>query len=77
MYTDVASLPRPASVLKCAVRLYRCPKAVGKSPEAGSLVIQRMLSRASGECVGEGLSEELATEGPVLQGQDSRESQTT
>lgn len=43
MYTYAVSLPRPASILKCAVHLYRCPKAVGKSREAGSIVTRECL----------------------------------
>lgn len=56
MYTYAVSLPRPATMLKCAGHLYRCPKAVGKSREAGSIVNQRVLARAGVEFVGEGLS---------------------
>lgn len=77
MYTYAVSLPRPATMLKCAVHLYRCPKAVGKSRETGSIVNQRVLARAGVEFVREGLSGELATEGPLLQGQDTREGQIT
>lgn len=73
MYTYAVSLPRPATMLKCAGHLYRCPKAVGKSREAGSIVNQRVLARAGVEFVGEGLSGELAPEGPLLQGQGTRE----
>lgn len=53
------------------------PKGSWEEPRAGSIVNQRVLARAGVEFVREGLSGELATEGPLLQGQDTREGQIT
>lgn len=77
-HVHICSIPPKAShyAQVCGPPL-RCPKAVGKSREAGSIVSQRVLARAGVEFVREGLSGELATEGPLLQGQDTREGQIT